>query len=175
MTREIAVDDDIFEALQSRAEPLVDDVNSVLRRLLELGPASAIANGVTFMGKPAAAGGRGRRAKGRSSRSRARAAAGTLLPESEYELPILAGISERGGAAAASHVIDSVGQRLKDRLTPDDLDLLPGSGLVRWKSRTQFVRLRLTERGDMKKGSPRGIWEISSQGEARLAEAGETA
>ena len=30
------VDDDVFEALQFLAEPLVDDINTVLRRLLGL-------------------------------------------------------------------------------------------------------------------------------------------
>ena len=36
MTVEIVVDEDVFAALQAQAEPLVDDANSVLRRLLGL-------------------------------------------------------------------------------------------------------------------------------------------
>lgn len=36
MSRVIRVDDDVFEALQQRAEPLIDTPNDVLRRLLKL-------------------------------------------------------------------------------------------------------------------------------------------
>lgn len=36
MSRVIRVDDDVFSALQERAEPLVDTPNDVLRRILEL-------------------------------------------------------------------------------------------------------------------------------------------
>jgi hypothetical protein len=43
------------------------------------------------------------------------------------------------------------------------------SGDVRWRNRAQFVRLRLVEQGDMVKDSPRGVWEISEQGQRRLA------
>lgn len=90
-----------------------------------------------------------------------------MLPESEYELPILRALKERNGSAPASHVIERVGDLLASRLTPADKELLE-SGLVRWRSRTQFVRLRLAQRGDMMRNSPRGVWEIAPQGLKRL-------
>jgi hypothetical protein len=50
---------------------------------------------------------------------------------------------------------------------PADYEKL-ASGDIRWRNRAQFVRLRLIERGDMKKDSPRGLWEITDQGRDRL-------
>jgi hypothetical protein len=66
-----------------------------------------------------------------------------------------------------SEVLDALGQRLGDSLMPADHEKL-ASGIIRWQNRAQFVRLRLTERGDMQKGSPRGLWEITDQGRDRL-------
>lgn len=166
MTVAIEVDDDVFAALQSKAEPLVDDVNSVLRRILLL-PNDEQPTREPVQRQSAARGSGAGRKKRKTSRTPARAQRGDLLPESEYELPILRALEEKGGSAPASHVIERVGEFLAGRLTSVDEALL-ASGLVRWRSRTQFVRLRLSQRGDMLSGSPRGVWEISPQGQERL-------
>ena len=42
------------------------------------------------------------------------------------------------------------------------------SGLLRWKNRVQFVRLKLVQAGQVTKGSPRGVWEITSAGRDRV-------
>ena len=152
MTIALVVDEDVFAALQAQAEPLVDDANSVLRRLLGLqgispdSPSTFIADSEGKVSSQPGAKGR-RKKKTRASSSRA--ARGTLLPEAEYELPLLRALQERGDAAPASHAIERVGELLSSSLMHGDKELLE-SGLVRWRSRTQFVRLRLTQRGDMK-------------------------
>jgi hypothetical protein len=145
----IDIDDEIFEVLQESAEPFVDTPNTVLRRLL----------GVD----------RGKRPPEQPVTATAikRAAPGTLLPESEYELPILRFLEERGGKAPSREVVEAVGTTLDDRLK--ELDRQPlKSGDIRWENRAAFVRLRLIERGELVKGSPRGTWEISARGRARL-------
>jgi hypothetical protein len=168
MARTIIVDEDVFEALQKRAEPLVDDANTVLRRLLDLGEAEVR----PAISRPASEPSPRRPRKSDEARSkakRARAPRGTLLPEEAYELPILRILGERDGRAGpASEVIDELGRRLQGSLTDADYETLQ-SGSVRWKNRAQFVRLKLIQGGDLKKGSPRGVWELSSQGAERIS------
>jgi len=56
---------------------------------------------------------------------------------------------------------------LADRFTPGDLETV-GSGDLRWRNRVQFVRLKLVRDGALAKDSPRGVWELTDQGRARL-------
>jgi hypothetical protein len=84
-----------------------------------------------------------------------------------YELPILEILSENGGRVPTREVIDALGERLDGMLQEADYEHL-ASGDVRWRNRAQFVRLKLIDRGDMLKGSPRGMWEISDQGRSRV-------
>lgn len=99
---------------------------------------------------------------------RRRAHKGSLLPESEYELPNLQIISDAGGSIPASEVVDALGRVLDRKLRDLDRETLT-SNRIRWHSRAQFVRLQLTQKGDdLAKDSPRDVWEISQQGRKRL-------
>jgi hypothetical protein len=141
VTSSIDVDEDVFELLKQHAEPLVDTPNTVLRRLLGIDK--------------------------REGFDDVRAVPGTLLPEGEYELPILRYLDRRGGRAPSREVVEAVGEELADRLT--ELDRRPlKSGGIRWEKRAAFVRLRLIERGELTRHSPRGTWEISDKGRERL-------
>ena len=161
----IEVDDDVLNALKRKAEPFVDTPNSVLRRLLFGGAG------------PAARLGRRRRNKAprgmmhavaSASKKHERAPTGTILPEQEYVKPLLQVLHERGGRAPAREVIEEVGHRLNDRLTTLDKEPV-SSGGVRWQNRVQFARLRLIDRGLLKRQSPRGLWELTEQGSAFIA------
>ncbi len=165
MSPTIRIDDDVFNELKGHAEPFVDTPNSVLRRLLGLAPKADSAE------EPASdesTVGDGRSKNGRSTQSRSarrrkkapRAATGTMLPDVDYEVPILEILRDSGGRAPTREVIDALGERLGGRLTETDHERL-SSGDVRWRNRSQFVRLKLVEKGEMSKGSPRGVWEIS--------------
>lgn len=142
---EIKIDDEVYERIKAQAEPFVDTPNSALRRILGLE-------------------GGGKKVGAKSDR----APAGSLLPESEYELPVLQVLLERGGSETAREVTEAVGKRVADRLTERDRETLD-SGDVRWENRVHFTRLTLKERGLLKADSPRGVWELSEKGR-RVAE-----
>jgi restriction system protein len=181
----IRVDKMVYERLKAQAEPFVDTPNSVLRRLLGLGPAAAEGDTKVAAHKvprPSGAASRENRAPKTKSVSRSprrrparsdalRASAGTILPEERYELPVLQALDVAGGSASARSVLTSVAKLLEQDLTELDKELL-GSGGIRWESRVQFVRLRLIDRGLMKRHSPRGVWEISDAGRRVVASRG---
>jgi hypothetical protein len=141
----IEIDDEVFSRIKAEAEPFTDTPNSVLRRKYGLDAAKAKA---------------------------ARAPQGSILPEDEYEVPILKALTERGGSAHAKEVVDAVGEILGDRLTEKDREPLK-SGDLRWRNRTAFVRMTLKNKGQLKDDSPRGVWELTEAGKARAEGGGE--
>lgn len=187
--RQYHIDEDVFAELQRRAEPLVDDLNSVLRRLLGLTSPDADDSGAARSTPPPAQTSSTRSgprvkasnaSKGtkrprpsaprKSAAKSKRAPRGSLLPQQDYEDPLLRSLMELGGRAPTSEVVERTGAYLHDKLTPADREVLD-SGDVRWKNRVQFVRLGLIKEGLIAKDSPRGIWEITAAGQARATEA----
>ncbi|HUA76017.1 MAG TPA: winged helix-turn-helix domain-containing protein [Solirubrobacteraceae bacterium] len=169
-TISIEIDADIYNYLKERST-FEDSVSSVLRREMGLSEPKQSQEQVDAA-KDLAPPRRGRpRARSGTSTSGQprRAAAGTLLPESEYHRPILEAIAEAGGTAPKQVVIDAVGERLGERLTDVDREEL-NSGGIRWQSRIQFARLRLIDRGLIKKNAPRGTWAITTEGSKALEE-----
>lgn len=187
MDHEIEVDAEVFLELQARAVPFLDTPNSVLRRVLglddngaaHLAPAKVSDNAPTARPVATVQTVTGRRvaSKSKSTANKnnkkqhgkaTRAPKGSLLPEAEYELPLLEALVERGGSAPSRDVIKTVGDKLGDRLTEFDRAPLKSGG-IRWENRVQFVRLSLIERGHMIKESGRGTWAISDEGRKRLS------
>lgn len=170
----IRIDDDVYETLQRRAEPFVDSPNTVLRRILLLDePAERERKAVESPAraqqkKPKPVRGAPKRAKAPGRRRKARrASSANLLPESEYELPLLKALHELGGTAPTREVIQALGKKLDGRLTALDKSKIHSGG-VRWMNRAQFVRLSLVRSGDLRADPPRGVWAISEQGQRRL-------
>lgn len=146
----IQVDEEVLAAIGSLAEPFVDSPNDVIRRLLELPggerPGCAVAPATGKPGSPLR---------------------GSLLPEADYELPILKVLSERGGRATRPEVKEAVFGLIGSRLSEADRAPLQ-NGEERWSNRMSFCRRRMLERGYVLAGSRRGVWELSEQGEERL-------
>jgi hypothetical protein len=181
----IRIDRQVYQALQKQAEPFVDTPNAVLRRLLGLEkeqerPPEKVHDSGAAPDKPARRDSiprtedkevstRKRNARTRRSqppKRGTRAPSDALLPESEYVMPVLQTLAERGGSAPAREVVAEVGRRLGDRLTPLDMESLDSGG-IRWQNRVQFVRLRLVEEGLIERKSTRGVWVLTKAGLAR--------
>ena len=71
---------------------------------------------------------------------------------------------ELGGAASVSEALAKVEEKMKG-LFDDDIDnerILAGE--LRWKNTARWARAALVNRGLVKRGSPRGIWELTADG-----------
>lgn len=175
--REFAISSAAWDAWRGAAEPfeLPDDV---LRRLLgvttqmaapEEAGAIAAASVAETKTRPSKSSRSARHSQG-SGGKRSRVASDLLLPESEYEVPILQALAETGGRRPTREVVHAVGSVLDGRLTDVDHEPIRDGGPPRWQNRVQFARLRLVKAGLMNADSPRGVWEISPAGETRLKE-----
>lgn len=166
MFHTVEVDDEVMSALKAEAEPFVDTPNSVLRRKFGLqdgGGSPAEARGLSnSQGREEA---RSVRQADRSRRTRV--PSGQLLPESEYQLPILKVLESNGGRAATREVVAAVGEMVESKLRPLDREETARGGL-RWESRVQFARLDLVRHGLLEAESPRGVWELSDRGREHL-------
>jgi hypothetical protein len=177
--REFAISADAWDAWKEAAEPfeLPDDV---LRRVLGVGamrhatPSSTTATlaATSAVDAPAhsATPPRSARRAHKPGAKRSRVPSNLLLPESEYELPILQALAASDGRRPTREVVEDVGRALDGRLTEVDREPMRDGEPPRWQNRVQFARLRLVKAGLMKPDSPRGVWEISSLGEQRLQE-----
>lgn len=171
MPPSIDIDDETFDFLKKHAEPFVDTPGSVLRRLLGLARPDQ-SPGAPDSGPQgssrASSGDRGSAVSKSRGRRGKRAARGSLLPEAEYEIPILRYLADHEGRAPSREVVEGVGKMLSGKFTTTDRETL-NSGDVRWKNRVAFVRLRLIEKGELNGQAPRGTWEITDKGSQRLA------
>jgi len=139
----IEVDGEVLAAIKDAAEPFVDNPNRVLRRLFGLPEIE-----------------RDRTAPMPSKI--ARAPRSSLLPLHEFELAILRAVSEAGGEASRSRLLEVLGPALENRLT--DLDREPlTSGKLRWQTRVDQARNRLVERG-LLESRHRGVWKLTEAG-----------
>ena len=133
--------DDVWDAIKERAEPLVDDVNSVLRREFSIGDSLHLT----------------------------RAEPGSLLHTDAYVPTILRALAEAGAVdqSSAMHrkdIRDRVGELLADQLSDSDYTR-NSSGRIRWEHRTGWMLTRLKQQG-MVDSDGRGHWWLTEAGKA---------
>jgi Mrr N-terminal domain len=87
-----------------------------------------------------------------------------FAPVEAYWLPTLLALVELGGRARRDEVVELVGKKMQNVLTPDDKDLLPSGVEVRWKNRVAWQRENMKRRGLLRGDSPSGIWEVTEAG-----------
>jgi hypothetical protein len=95
---------------------------------------------------------------------------GEITPHSDFFPYVLQVLVEMGGSGKTRHVLDRVGEKMKDILKPLDYAVLPSDGKsIRWRNSAQWARnTMVNEDGRMKK-TKNGIWEISDKGRKWLA------
>lgn len=95
---------------------------------------------------------------------------GVITTHDEYCQPLLEVLVEIGGSGPTDEVLDRLGEKMKGILKPVDYDPLKSdSSIVRWRNTAQWARNKMVNTDErMKKGSPRGIWEISDKGRSWL-------
>ena len=183
----IGIDEEVLAELKRRAEPLIDEPNTVLRRelgidrtdnghrpeapllLQEVRQASKSRHSSTPASKRARKQRASRGGAARSTKAKApRAPKGSLTREDAFEEPILRALADAGGQLAVQEVVERVGKTMSGILNEHDR-FKDSKGVPRWEKRVHFVRLKLVDRGLMSKDAPRGSWEISSQGRERVA------
>ncbi|MDE2126050.1 MAG: hypothetical protein KGJ62_05630 [Armatimonadetes bacterium] len=75
---------------------------------------------------------------------------------------IIIALRAHGGSARSQVVIDEMAKQLEGHLLPRDLELRDTAGIV-WRHNTHWERWRMVQDGILKKGSPKGVWELSEQ------------
>lgn len=91
---------------------------------------------------------------------------GVITSRDVFCEPLLEVLVEFGGSGPTAEILDRLGKKMKGILKPVDYEALKSdSNMVRWRNTAQWARDKMANRdGRMKKGSPRGIWEISDKG-----------
>ena len=150
----IRVDEEVWTELQKKAEPLVDNPNSVLRRILGLSDAKA-------RKQP----GNGRSSSAAAARpGRHRAIPGTILAGTEYRKSIVDALASMGGEGRRAEVLKSVYEIVKDRLTAIDRQAIPSGSDIRWKKRASWEAYNMTKDELLDRNAPNGIWRLADAG-----------
>lgn len=159
----IRVDQDVFEGLQKLAQPFVDSPSTVIRRMLE-------ERGVLV---------RNADAPGPStpkvrifSKNTAPVSADRLTPQSFYEnyllVTLLKEFNSKGHKRDVTHSI--IKRMMKDgHIGPADQELV-ATGETKAENTIAWARNALKDRGHISRISPRGIWELTSDGKDAASE-----
>ena len=89
-------------------------------------------------------------------------------PKSDFFRPILETLVESGGVGHVDEIYSGVHRRMDGMLRQADYERLRTSQHPRWKTTVRSARWELVKSGMLKKGSPRGTWEITETGRARV-------
>jgi hypothetical protein len=91
---------------------------------------------------------------------------GEITNMPEFFQPLMESLVEMGGSGKLNEVLDRIGEKMKDQLRPKDWEPHKSPPhQIRWRNTAEWARNHMVNESDlMKKGSKRGIWEISTKG-----------
>ncbi len=144
----IRISEDTWQRLKRWASPLEDTPDSTIGKLLDQVDRDPDSPG-----------------KGTTKQAvSTRLPRGRKTAEREFERPLLEALFELGGTGVMYEVLPVVEEKMRPILKDVDYERLPSTGVARWRSTAQWTRHRLTERGLIKRGPTRGIWELTEYG-----------
>lgn len=183
MAPDIRISDANWERLKKWAVPLEDDVDDALGKVLDAAESQRdgyiirtsrpSADGENASNAPSSELTEYRLDNGSNSGhpakfQRGRRRKGQKVAQAEYELPILEALNELGGKAAVSQVLDDVERRMKHLFSEVEYEYPPTGTEARWRNTARWARAALIQRGLIKAGSERGIWELTRKGAAEV-------
>jgi hypothetical protein len=147
----IRVSDTTWERMKSHARPLEDTADDIVKRALD-----ALEGVRTSPVKKIVA--------GRPKKERA----GDKLPQKEFRAPLLLTLNKLGGSARLNEVREEMYPLVEKRLSAED-HVVMVTGEPRWWNATCWERSALVKEGYLRSNSPRGVWELSGQGQVEAA------
>ena len=90
-----------------------------------------------------------------------------LLPTSRFIDEILNILSEAGGEAKATWVLNQLGDHLLAEFETAELQV-DDSGVARWRRRAKSARESLVRQDLMDKNAPRGTWRLTEEGKQKV-------
>ncbi len=105
---------------------------------------------------------------GRRRRRRGPRGAVNKTPQRAYRVPILEALERLGGRGRVREVLNIVYEKMKDRLTEDDVKPLPSGSEIRWANTAMWERKWMVNNGLLRDDSPTGVWEMTDKGRAYL-------
>lgn len=86
-------------------------------------------------------------------------------PQNVLREYILQALKKLGGSAKVSDVIEEMAKQLEGKLLPGDTLWRETTNETAWENNTKWERYMMTQDGTLRRGSPRGIWELGEGSE----------
>ena len=90
--------------------------------------------------------------------------------EHDYYVPILQALKKLGWAATPRQITPLVFEKVRSRLSEEDLEWIPSGMFIRWECRMRFARKWMTDEKPplLNPNSARGVWEATEAGQNYL-------
>lgn len=153
----IRVSDTTWERLKAHAEPLVDSVDDVVRRALD---ALESTSDLKTKAKDAPSITLSENSNALSTKKQNTTDL-PMLPQNEFRVPLLKVMNILGGSGTTREIRCEMETEMSSKLQEGDFRKV-SSGEVRWWNAVCWVRNDFVKEGIFKRGSPRGVWELSN-------------
>ena len=81
-------------------------------------------------------------------------------PQNVLREHIVRALKTLGGRARVSDVIDEMARQLEGKLLPGDTVWREATNEPAWQNNAKWERFQMTQDGALRRGSPRGVWEL---------------